>query len=202
MQSLVAAKHPGLLDSHPRAADGRTKASFVNAMIEPRSADERAWRTHRAKALIEARDFDAADIAALYTDLARSAQATLTLAQSDQSGQRRRQGRRSARLEQARRPACRCRCLSRSRAQAPAAWATTRANLALVHMARYESAGNQDDLLSAHLALDGPTAPLRAAAGMTFARSAIWDLGDRRALAASRARVPRCAAARRRPSDR
>ena len=44
---------------------------------------------------------------------------------------------------------------------APRDWASSRANLALVHMARYRVAANEHDILSAHLALDGTEDALR-----------------------------------------
>src|SRR5690606_22696004 len=37
----------------------------------------------------------------------------------------------------------------------PEDWAATRANLAVVHLARHKATGNESDILCAHLALDG-----------------------------------------------
>lgn len=162
-------------------------------MIESRSADESALDAlTRAKALIEARDFDAAALIyfnALNTDLAPLVRgevltnlgAALCMSARGQSGKQA-----LARLEQARSLLVDA-LPFRSRAHAPEAWATTRANLALVHMARYESANNQDDLLSAHLALDETEAALRAAGGTALRdwiaaiRDQLAELRDRRA---------------------
>lgn len=136
-------------------------------MIEPRSTDEGALGTlTRAKALIEIRDFDAAALLyfkvldgelapALRGEVLTNLGAALCMSAQGQSGQAA-----LARLEQARSLLADALPL-RSRTDALEAWATTRANLALVYLARYETTGNQDDLLSAHLALDDIEAALR-----------------------------------------
>lgn len=51
----------------------------------------------------------------------------------------------------------------RTRRHTPVAWATSRANLALVYLARHEVTASSDDLMSAHLALDGIEPVLRSA---------------------------------------
>ena len=136
-------------------------------MIEPRSADESVFATlARAKALIEGRDLDSA--ALLYFELL-DAQLTAPLRGEVQTnlaaalcllarGQR--DAAALARLDQARDLLVSA-LPHRQRSEAPAAWATTRANLALVHLARYETTGNSNELLSAHLALDGIEQALR-----------------------------------------
>ena len=120
----------------------------------------------RAKALIEAHDFDAAALLyleALEDDLApllrgevlTNLGAALCLIARGAEGPAAR-----AQLDEARDllvEALPC----RQRRQAPAAWAITRANLALVHLARYEATGESGELLSAHLALDGVDKALR-----------------------------------------
>lgn len=137
-------------------------------MIEPRPAEESALATlTRAKALIEHRDFDAA--ALLYldildTELAPALRgevltnlgAALCMSARGQAGEAA-----LARLEQARSLLADALPL-RSRNHAPEAWATTRANLALVHLARYENTKSHDELLWAHLALDGTEPLLRS----------------------------------------
>jgi hypothetical protein len=130
-------------------------------MVETRSADEGVLATlSRARALIEARDFDAAISqyfrlldyeldGPLRGEVLTNLGAALCL-----SVRGRRDAEALAQLTQARdllTAAIAC----RPRREAPAAWATTRANLTVVHAARYEVSGNSDDLLSAHLALDG-----------------------------------------------
>ena len=139
----------------------------MNALIEPRQADESVFTTlGRAKAFIEGRDFDSAallyfqlldaDLAApLRGEVLTNLGAALCILARGQTG-----AAAQTQLDQARDllvKALPC----RQQAQAPAAWATTRANLALVHLARYELTGNSDELLSAHLALDGIEPALR-----------------------------------------
>lgn len=51
----------------------------------------------------------------------------------------------------------------------PRSWGLARANLAIVHLSRFERRGDADDLFSAHLALDG-------------AADAFQELGDQSAL--------------------
>jgi hypothetical protein len=138
-------------------------------MIEPRSAAEDVLDTlTRAKALIERGDFDSAaalffqalegDLAApLRGEVLTNLGAALCMSARDQQGQDT-----ASLLEQARDLLAEA-LTYRSRSQAPVAWATTRANLALVHLTRYEATSNKDDLLSAHLALDGTESVLRPA---------------------------------------
>ncbi|MGB3339684.1 MAG: hypothetical protein WBA73_21085 [Devosia sp.] len=137
-------------------------------MIEPRSAGEDVVDTlTRAKNLIESRDYDSAalllfqvldrDLAApLRGEVLTNLGAALCMSARGQQGEDA-----LTRLEEARNLLAKA-LTHRSRSQAPAAWATTRANLALVHLTRYETTGNMDDLLSAHLALDGTEPALRS----------------------------------------
>ena len=142
-------------------------AEFVNALIEPRSADESIFTTlARTRALIEGRAFEAAagiyrslleaELAApLRGEILTNLGAALCLMARGAEGPAAR-----AQLDEARDllvEALPC----RQRRQAPAAWAITRANLALVHLARYEATGESGELLSAHLALDGVDKALR-----------------------------------------
>jgi len=146
----------------------------------------------RAKALLEARDFDSAishyfqlldrDLdTPLRGEVLTNLGAALCL-----SARGRRDMAAVAQLNQARdllgeAVACRPRRL------APAAWATTRANLAVVHVARYQASGNRDDLLAAHLALDGTEQALREAGDVALhdwvqaIRDQLTELGERRA---------------------
>lgn len=162
-------------------------------MIEPRSADEDVSATlSRAKALVEASDFDAA-IIQYFQLLDRSLEAPLrgevltnlgvalclsVHGQQDAAA--------IAKLGQARdllgqALACRPRTVE------PVAWATTRANLAVVCLALYQAGGNRDDLMTAHLALDGVEQVMREAARPNLLdwvlaiRDQLADLGDRRA---------------------
>ena len=74
----------------------------------------------------------------------------------------------------------------RSRRLEPAAWATTRANLALVYIARHDATGSHDDLMAAHLALDGVEQTLRESGATLMLdwikaiRDELIDLGERR----------------------
>ncbi len=162
-------------------------------MVEPRSADESVFVTlSRAMALVEARDFDSAisqffqlldhDLdEPLRGEVLTNLGAALCL-----SVRGRRDVAAVAQLNQARdllTAAVAC----RQRRQVPAAWATTRANLAVVHIARYEANGNRDDLLAAHLALDGTEQALREAGDVSLhdwviaIRDQLTELGERRA---------------------
>ncbi|KRA40171.1 hypothetical protein [Devosia sp. Root635] len=130
-------------------------------MVEPRSADEGVLATlSRAKALIESHDFDSAVqvyFQLLKTELSGPLRgevltnlgAALCLLGRSETGPLA-----QARLDQAHHLLVSA-LPFRSRIQAPAAWATTRANLAMVHLARYQAGGDRDELLSGHLALDG-----------------------------------------------
>ena len=132
----------------------------MNALIEPRSADESIFTTlARTRALIEGRAFEAAagiyrslleaELAApLRGEILTNLGAALCLMARGAEGPAAR-----ALLDEA--------LPCRQRRQAPAAWAITRANLALVHLARYEATGESGELLSAHLALDGVDKALR-----------------------------------------
>lgn len=138
-------------------------------MIETRSTGEGVFAAlARAQTLIEGRDFESAVElydhvldADLKADLRSEVQTNLaaalcTLAQDEQLSER-------AALDQL----DRARNLlaealqHRQRKTAPRDWASTRANLALVHMARHRVAGSEHDILSAHLALDGTEEALR-----------------------------------------
>ena len=161
-------------------------------MIEPRSADESAFATlSRAKALIEGRDFDSAallyfklldgDLAtALRGEVMTNLAAALCMSVGDQEDPAS-----LAKLDQARDLLVTA-LTHRPRKTAPEAWATTRANLALVHIARYKVTGNSDDLLSAHLMLDGVEQTLRNAGAtalldwMTAIRDQLLELRERR----------------------
>lgn len=155
----------------------------MNALIEPRSADESIFATlTRAKALIEGRAFEsAADIylSLLETDLPAPLRgeiltnlgAALCMAAR---GKRSRAAR--AQLDQARDLLAEALPL-RQRDQAPAAWGITRANLALVHLARYEANGDSGEVLSAHMALDGVDKVLRHA-GETALRDWVAAIRD------------------------
>lgn len=162
-------------------------------MVEPRSADEGVFATlSRAKALVEARDYDSAisqffqildhDLdAPLRGEVLTNLGAALCL-----SARGKPDAAAVARLDQARdllAAAVAC----RPRRQVPAAWATTRANLAVVYVARHEASGNRDDLLAAHLALDGTEQALREAGDVGLhdwvlaIRDQLTELGERRA---------------------
>ena len=130
-------------------------------MIEPRSADESVLAAlSRAKTLVEARDFDSAILQfsqLLHHDLdvlLRGEVLTNLAAALCLSVRGKQDAPAMAQLNQARDLLVEA-VVCRPRRQAPAAWATTRANLAVVYVARYEASGNRDDLLAAHLALDG-----------------------------------------------
>lgn len=140
--------------------DREPKASFVNALIEPRSATESIPAAlARAKALVERRELDSAAVLffeVLDTDLSLPLRAevqtnlgaalcTLAAAQPGPTA--------TVWLVQARELLTAAASFRRTQA-APAAWATTQANLALVHLARYKTSRNTDDLMLANLALD------------------------------------------------
>jgi hypothetical protein len=175
---------------------GRTKGDiYVNAMVEPRTADEGIFaRLRRAKALVEANDFDAATLQFLQLldcdldgplrgEVLTNLGAALCL-----SARGRPDATAIAQLNHAREllaAAIDC----RPRRQAPAAWATTRANLALVYLARYQVTDNRDDLMAAHLALDGTEQGLREGGGDTALhdwvraiRDQLVELSERRAI--------------------
>jgi hypothetical protein len=161
-------------------------------MIEPRSADEGAFATlSRAKALIEGRDFDSA--ALLYFQLLdgdlpaplRGEVMTNLAAALCMSARNQQDPAALARLDQARDLLVTA-LTHRPRKTAPEAWATTRANLSLVHLARHEITGSNDDLLSAHLMLDGVEQTLRDAGATTLLdwmiaiRDQLLELRERR----------------------
>ena len=162
-------------------------------MIEPRSADEGVSATlNRAKALVEIRDFDSAILLFhqlldrdLDTPLRGEVLTTLGVALC-MSVHGKRDAAAVAKLSQAREllaTAVPC----RPRGFMPAAWATTRANLAVVCLARYEASGSRDDLMAAHLALDGVEQAIQEAGDTAMQdwvlaiRDQLADLGDRRA---------------------
>ena len=165
----------------------------MNALIEPRSADEGLLAIlHRAKSLIEANDFDKAiplyahlldgELAdTLRGEVLTNLGAALCLSARGKQGPDA-----LAQLERAR--ALLTTAISyRPRRDAPVAWATTRANLALVFLARYELFGKNDDLMSAHMALDSTQQILRQASETTLhdwviaIRDHLVELRERRA---------------------
>ena len=161
----------------------RAGAEFVNALIEPRSADESIFTTlARARTLIEGRAFESAatiylslleaELAApLRGEILTNLGAALCMAARGNRGPAAR-----AQLDQARDllvEALPC----RPRDQAPSAWAITRANLALVHLARYEANRDSGEMLSAHMALDGVDRVLRHA-GETALRDWVAAIRD------------------------
>lgn len=161
-------------------------------MIEPRSAAEGVSATlNRAKALVEARDFDAAIVQFfqlldrdLDTPLRGEVLTNLGVALC-LSVHGRGDATAMARLGQARdllAMAVAC----RPRGSMPGAWATTRANLAVVCLALHQASGNRDDLMAAHLALDGVEQAMAEAGDVApldwvhAIRDQLADLGDRR----------------------
>jgi hypothetical protein len=161
-------------------------------MIEPRSADEGVPATlSRAKALVEAQDFDSAILQFLQLldrdldtplrgEVLTNLGAALCL-----SAQGKRDAVATASLIHARdllAEAVAC----RPRDAVPVAWATTRANLAVVCLGLYVATGNRDDLMAAHLALDGVEQAMHQAGDATLQdwvlaiRDQLADLGDRR----------------------
>lgn len=163
-------------------------------MIEPRSADEGVpVALSRAKALVDARDFDSAVLQFLQLldrdldtplrgEVLTNLGAALCL-----SAQGKRDAAAIASLGHARSllaEAVAC----RPRESVPAAWATTRANLAVVCLALYVATGNRDDLMAAHLALDGVEQAIHEAGDPALQdwvlaiRDQLTDLGDRRAI--------------------
>lgn len=143
----------------------------MNAIIEQRSTGESAFTALiRAKALIEGYDFHSA--ARVYFQLLDT---ELTVSQRGEVltnlgaalymlARGRRGTAAQAQLDRARDLLVEALPLRQRLVLAPEAWATTRANLAMVHMARYAATGNSDELLSAHLALDGIEPALHDAA--------------------------------------
>ncbi|WP_332691593.1 hypothetical protein [Devosia sp.] len=167
----------------------------MNAVSESRSADESIAATlARARVLIEKQNFDSA--IQLYTALLEAhlpsdlrsevetnlAAALCTLAQGPHAPKNTALGQ----LDRAR-ELLNAALRHRRRTTAPREWAASRANLALVHMARYEVTRNENDVLSAHLALDGTEDALdRAGEGelldwVAAIRDHLLDLRDRRA---------------------
>lgn len=167
----------------------------MNALSESRSARESAAATlARARALIEKQDFDPA--VRLYTALLDAnlssdlrsevetnlAAALCTLAQRPDTPK-------STALDQLDRARALLNAAlkHRRRTTAPREWAASRANLALVHMARYVVTRNDNDVLSAHLALDGTEDVLERAGEdelvgwVSAIRDHLLELRDRRA---------------------
>ena len=161
-------------------------------MIEPRPADDGVSAIlNHARALAEARDFESAIVqynqlldrdldTPLRGEVLTNLGAALCL-----SVQGQRDEVAVAKLVQARgllADAVPC----RPRNLVPAAWATTRANLAVVCLALYEAIGNRDDLMAAHLALDGVEQAMQGAGDTAMhdwvlaIRDQLADLGDRR----------------------
>lgn len=164
-------------------------------MNESRSAGESIAATlARARALIEKQDFDSA--VQVYTVLLETnlpsdlrsevetnlAAALCTLAQGPHAPK----NTALSQLDRAR-GLLAAALRHRRRTTAPREWAASRANLALVHMARYEVTRNENDVLSAHLALDGTEDALgRAGEGelvgwVAAIRDHLLDLRERRA---------------------
>lgn len=161
-------------------------------MVEPRPAEENVMVTlTRARDLVEDRKYEAA--AALYSqvldaDLSASLRgevltnlgAALCLIARSEGGVAA-----LAQLDEAQELLTSA-LAYRSRREAPAAWAVTRANLAIVHLARYEATGKSEELLSAHLALDDTELTLRQADESALLdwvkaiRDQLVDLRDRR----------------------
>lgn len=165
---------------------------FVNAIVEPRPVEENTFAVlTRAKALIEGHQFDAAiplyrqvldrDLSGpLRGEVLTNLGAALCL-----SVRGRRDAAALAQLNQAR-DLLTTAIPHRPRQEEPAAWATTRANLALVYLARHEATGSSDDLLASHLALDGAEQALREGGDIDLRdwvdaiRDQLADLRDRR----------------------
>jgi hypothetical protein len=130
-------------------------------MIEPRFADEGVMATlTRARALTEDHDFDSAALlflglldanltTPLRGEILTNLAAALCLRSRTQHG-----AVALASLDQARDLLVAALAI-RQRNSAPAAWAATRASLALVYLTRYEATGSGSELMSAHLMLDG-----------------------------------------------
>jgi hypothetical protein len=163
-------------------------------MIGPKSAEGIRDALDRARSLIEQQDFGSA--AQLYDELLAAdlepdlrsevqtnlAAALCTLAQRkpvsdstivDQLDRAR--GLLTAALQQ------------RQQTQTPREWAASRANLALVYMARHRATRNENDILSAHMALDGVEDALRRAEALDLLdwvksiRDHMLELRERRA---------------------
>lgn len=167
----------------------------MNAVSKSRAAGETvAAKLARAKTLIEKRDFDAA--VRLYTDLLQTdlpadlrsevetnlAVALCTLAQLPDVSK----DRALSQLDQAR-ELLKAALKYRRKTTAPLDWASCRANLALVYMARYGVTRNENDVLAAHLALDGTEEVLKQrgetdlVGWVSAIRDHLLELRDRRA---------------------
>lgn len=165
----------------------------MNALIDPRPLDGDIHDAlHRAKLLIERQDFEPA--AALYaqlldTDLTISLRAEI---QTNLAAALCMLARATAAAELALALLERAHALLvealryRDPSTEPDGWVSTRANLAVVHLARYRATGDSRDILSAHLALDGVEAALTGADDpalrdwVTAIRDHLVDLRDRR----------------------
>lgn len=165
----------------------------MNALIDPRPVDGDIHDAlHRAKLLIERQDFEPA--AALYaqlldTDLAIPLRAEI---QTNLAAALCMLARATPAAEPALALLDRAHALliealrHRDPSIEPDGWVSTRANLAVVHLARYQATGERSDILSAHLALDGVEAALTGTTDptlldwVTAIRDHLVDLRDRR----------------------
>lgn len=140
----------------------------MNAIIKSQLADRRAQGALiRAKTLIEGHDVDSATH--IYADLLQTdltpmlrgeVQTNLAAALCLLAQQHLESAAALDQLEQAR-DLLLAALQHRRLANAPQDWVATRANLGLVHLARYQATGNESDILFAHLALDGIEPALR-----------------------------------------
>lgn len=135
----------------------------MNAALEPRSADKGVIAAlTRARTLIDGEDF--AGAATLYgkvldgelqPDLRSEVQTNLAAALCTLAQQKHWPPTEALNQLDRARDLLTAALQHRQRATAPRDWVSSRANLALVHMARHDVAGNEHDILSAHMALDG-----------------------------------------------
>ena len=163
-------------------------------MGEPRQTERgAAAELAHAKALIEKQDFKSA--IALFEDLLGSglpidlasevqtnlAAALCTVAQSDDIPE----ATAMTQLEQARVLLAQA-LLHYQPMTAPREWASARANLALVYLARHRLSGSHNDVLQAHMALDGTEQALRKVDDVNLTgwieaiRDYLLDMRDRR----------------------
>lgn len=165
----------------------------MNALIDPRPVDGDIHEAlHRAKLLIQRQDYQsAADLYALLlqAELAASLRAEIQtnlaaalcmLARAHHQAETT-----LALLERAHGLLVEA-LRHRHPATEPDGWVATRANLAVVHLARHQASGDRSDILAAHLALDGLEAALARADDptlrdwITAIRDHLVELRDRR----------------------
>jgi hypothetical protein len=135
----------------------------VNAVLEPRSADKGVIAAlTRARTLIDGQDFAAAvplygEVlgAELQPDLRSEVQTNLAAALCTLVQQKHWPRTEALNQLDRARDLLTAALQHRQRRTAPRDWVSSRANLALVHMARHDITGNEHDILSAHMALDG-----------------------------------------------